>query len=966
MGNEYQRPIGLTIHLEKYGLNKFDRYSWCNNTRILGHYDTLKIETIYKWFEFSPKVDWNLSRPRTEPLIVSRYPIKLLFPEQSVMRIPKLEYEGWERPEDLLSDNPYITVVLVKLTDGFKGSEFKDLFCRFTTAVIKNAEKTGLDLSEVNCGIFPSLGYSDFCILCAGKKWRPSLDLIENLHAMLDDDGTPILSTDYMITALHGLPSEKSMDAQLSVRLNLSPGYTAQTLAKLVPAGVEVYRTSGGSDCALFSKTYKASSDLINFLLQGNSGASNFIIDMASALLLRVKKESGDIKELILSDKMRNCEKTKQKILDEVIAPFLQAVSDYENMLTSNKRPTRQVNILREIAVTFENIALQNHSAQISAVLKPFFQHFTNSLKLCVTQVKMCDHDLNLIVRMEQEVSIFCDYIVSYLADLSRSDCFFMEREKYNHPSISSSTKLLLAFNRWLNDVTELVQKTTLPENLSEYSFLVTSGGCDQTQNFDAFHFLEPEDKSNDIFERIPNIVQLSEMSIFDFSGTILRTVHECMHNCGERLRNVRVDCLFMFVSQMYATIISRAIFQEERYVLYAETVITKLFQENLNETDMDTIRGRLKSNHAGIEKSLISKISDYILEQLRERKSTEWTEAQILSKNIRDWLIVELAEIFSVYKSEYTADGHESLHFSELAKILYDNIQQANKEYLELCDNICLEFNIPTKVFSFDLERYSIIAPTDVDKFDSERTNDRTVNRLVQVVLSHLTMSGDIFGHVAFLFDSKPEGQIQRFPYATLAEQNIWDVLQVCVDVFSETFADMVACMTLGAEFEDYILMHIFEDWDLAESLDTCSFANQMRIPAVLELCFSNSLTDESGHKVVTQEAKTRVKKAVDCLIAHGMPSDRLVLTDMWKRINQLLTEWENNKEIGECLLIYLRACHDIYAEPDIMRQFVAIRSTYNKIKLRKIDADSDEYRGKINQMVNLFTEWGGGCDNA
>ncbi len=962
MENGHQRPIGLTIQLKKYGLDKFINSNRLNDKRILGHYDTLEIQTISKWFDFSPKVDWNLDVPRNEPLIISRYPIKLLFPGKSELdRLSGFNFTGWEDSEKLLFTNPCITAVLVKLTDGFKRNHAKDLLYRFASAVIAITNRSSFNLNDINCGVFPSLGYSDFCVLCAGTNWRSSLNLIESLHAMRDTDGTPIVSTDYMITAFHSAPGVDPQclyaDVQLSVRLNLNPGCTAQTLAGLVPTGVEVYRTSGGSDCALIAKTPAANTSLIDFLLQNNDKAASCIIDMASALQLRVDNDNWSKALPQLSDVMDQIHQAKRKVLDETMLHYSFAISEYEKMLIANKRPVRQVNVLREIAVSFENIALQNHSAQITNILNGLFKHFTHSLKICIEQVNNCNHDLNIIGNMEQEIRIFCEYIVSYLADLSRSDCFFMERERYNHPSISSSTKLLLAYNKWLNEYTELVQKSTLPNSSSEYSFLVTSGGCDQTRNFDAFHFMEPRFSNGDLFERTPNIVQMSEMSIFDFSGTILRTFHECMHNCGKRLRIQRVEYFFKFASLLYATIIARAIFQRDRHITYAYTVITKLCQDDLDKTVAKNIRSKLYANHDELERGLINSINEYLLGQLESRKPSDWTEVDALSRNLRDWMVVELADIFSVYQSRYSADGHESLHFSDFAKKLYDLAQQTNKKYLDLCNKLCLEFNISTKVFAFDLERYSLIAPNDIDIFDSERMNDSTANRMVQVILSQLTMSGDVSGYISCLSDT--DEPVQRFPYISLGERNIWDVLQISVDIFSEAFADMAACKTLGVEFEDYILMHTFEDWDLAEVFETDSFSNQFRIPSILILCFPECLDMEKEGFAVSHSAKTRVEKAVNCLIAHGMPEDRLDLTDLWKRVNCLLCAWAKNKEIGEWLLTYLKACMNIYEDIDVVQHFEKIRSTYCQIKLRKIDPNADDYREQINQMVKTLTEW-------
>lgn len=968
MANDMQPPIGLTIKLKKYGLDKFEKGNSQNQELILGHYDTLEIKKITKWFEFSPTVEWNPDCSSTEPLIVSRYPIKLLFPDRSeIAKLPGLCYSKWEEPDKLLSSKPCITAVLIKITDCFKKIVNNDLLHTFAEKVIAMSKDEGIDLVEQNCSIFSSLGYSDFCLLCAGDNWRSALNLIEHLHSMTDEDGTPVLSTDYMITSLYKISNidynNLYKDIQLSVRINLYPGCTAQMLASMVPSGVEVYRTSGGSDCALIAKTPHENATLVDFLLQSNSAVKNFIIDMASSLQLRVTNSVAVISSPLCSAIMKQYQAEKRKNLDEMVQLFSKIISEYQKMLIEHKRPIRQVNILREILESYENIAVQNHTVQIASILDNLFRHFAFSLKLCIEQVQKSNHDLVLIGVMEQEVSVFCEYIVSFLADLSRSDCFFMERERYNHPSIGSSTSLLLAYNTWLNKYTSLVQNCTLPGSRSEYSFLVTSGGCDQTRNFDAFHFLEPQLADNDIFECLPNIVQLSEMSIFDFSGTILRTCHECMHNCGDRMRSERVDYFFHFISLFYATVIAKALFQRDRHVRFAYTVITKLCQNNdLDEKVKNEIRDKLHANHNILENRLIYIIDGYLMATLQERKPCKWTELDSMSNNLIDWLVIELSDIFSGYCSLDNDDGHESLHFSDFAKKLYDSVQQITKEYLDLCEHLCSEYNISTKIFSLDLERYSLIAPDNIDKFDGERTNDRTVNRIVQVVLSNLTMSGEISGYISCLLDSKKDHQFRRFPYSSLGNNNVWDILQASKDIFSESFADMAACKTLDATFEDYILMHTFEDWDLAEALDSESFSNQIRIPAVIKLCFPECLDTENDMLIVSQDAKKRVEEAVNRLIAHGMPENRLDLSDLWSRINSLLKEWKKQEDLGNILVSYLKKCMSIYETDEIKQRFEKIRTAYCKIKLHAINPDEDGYREKINQMVRTLT----GCENA
>lgn len=85
---------------------------------------------------------------------------------------------------------------------------------------------------------------------------------------------------------------------------------------------------------------------------------------------------------------------------------------------------------------------------------------------------------------MEEHIGLFSGVVSSFLEDLSRSDRFYMEREKYNHTSVSSATGLLIAYNRWLNEFTGAVRDATQKENHCDYVFLVTCGGRDQTETF--------------------------------------------------------------------------------------------------------------------------------------------------------------------------------------------------------------------------------------------------------------------------------------------------------------------------------------------------------------------------------------------------------------------------------------------------------------------------------------------------
>ena len=146
---------------------------------------------------------------------------------------------------------------------------------------------------------------------------------------------------------------------------------------------------------------------------------------------------------------------------------------------------------MRELAAIVQNICLQPHAGALRSLLRDLMINFSQCVEKCAGYLERengPDPD-----EMEEHIGLFSGVVSSFLEDLSRSDCFYMEREKYNHTSVSSATGLLIAYNRWLNEFTDAVRNATQKESRCDYAFLVTCGGRDQTQTLDAFYFLEPE-----------------------------------------------------------------------------------------------------------------------------------------------------------------------------------------------------------------------------------------------------------------------------------------------------------------------------------------------------------------------------------------------------------------------------------------------------------------------------------------
>ena len=285
-------------------------------------------------------------------------------------------------------------------------------------------------------------------------------------------------------------------------------------------------------------------------------------------------------------------------------------------------------------------------------------------------------------------VNNFSGIVGDFLTDLTRSDCFFMEREKYNHASVSSATSLLIAYNQWLNRFTHTVGQVTESQNRSRYTFLVTSGGRDQTQTIEAFYFLDPElEENGQLFEQSPLVTQMSEMSLFDFSGTILRATHECMHFSGIRRRKERVGYLLAFISRLFSQLLANVLLSEERVYKYVENIFCSL---NADQKVLDKAR----DTYEACWEMMVKEIAEKLEMLLKTPELMEWNEFQCLSKNVQDWAYSRLMYIFSGQTIREHTNGPYKFHMNRFAEDLYKLTQTIQKTYFERCDQLCREHN--------------------------------------------------------------------------------------------------------------------------------------------------------------------------------------------------------------------------------------------------------------------------------
>lgn len=965
---ESKEPCGLIIRLEKDAL-------WAKrigDDPVLGYFDHIKFQQINNWLDFSPRTTAVELHDKGDKLfedaingsLLSMYPIKLLFPEQPVMdelnREVGLNYAKWRGDIfELLEQNPCLTVLLVNLTDEFKGELPRDLcgeqLRRFADVIRQGlflfsdseAEKPSPYNSDwarnANFCIMPSLGYSDYCIMLAEEDWHFAPALIEFLHRAVytrpgSHETVPILSTDYVIPAYHTTERATQSRAhqwgiQLSMRIHLRPGTAMTDLKRAAGDGIEVYQLSGSSDCVLESRSESAFNRLLNVAA---SGCWNYTNSAAGKIrTLVVSTEASFLRPVSDIEPPRQGQTAEIKPSDQIkaqIKALRTVLQSYWVLLRNENCHMRQFNSMWNRVTAIENICKGPHNRSLQEIMGPWLDAFTDCLKRCVEQAaalaEQDQRDEDTLRRwleyVDGTLDTFIEEAGSLLADLSRSDCFFMESERYNHASVSSATSLLIAYNRWQNKFVEDVLAED-PDNLCQYAFLVRSGGCDSTTTNNIFYSLEPEiieKPGREILkESMPLVTQMSEMSLFDCGGTVLRMTHECMHYCGERQRRDRVEFIIRFTARYFGDHLAHILFNEESY----PRCIIEDLREKYQLDDEDVFKAITEAWKCGLEE-LRARIAGWLEDKLkrcyRKECASRWHEQDYMSDSLREWMLKRLTLIFRPYRLNR---GEHDYPYSKLVKFLRGEQRVVLRKFYDTCDAEIRKKKAEIVCLARDRQL--------VDIYLRNGEDDGTLTHAIMWALNQLLMD-PVY---------RVEKQDAREGFQG---KGLFNALGMVVfDCFSECFADVEACRRLNVSLVDYLLGFVFEDWNVSNAMPLDA-PYLFRIPAVLRVCFKNEL-DESG-AALRPETEDSLRAAVECLVRCGMSERRKNAEQLIAQTNALLKLYQPLSWIAQPLEDYMRKCDQYYHEhphPNMQKYQDAFQ------RIRLLDS------GNTGNVTRLFT---------
>lgn len=938
---------------------------------VLGYFDYVEFQQIHHWLQFSPRTTAVGFQNGTEGNPLSMYPIKLIFPKASVVNHLEesvgLSYTSWMgNLSELLMQYPCVTILLVNLTDEFKGKIPRDP-CGAQLERLARTIQEGQFLlpgekepaafnpamaKDAHLCIMPSLGYSDYCILLAEKTWSFASALVEFLHrAAYAESGSreavPLLSTDYVIPAYRAIGGRVRDDVsqpelQLSIRIHLRPGKSMLDLMREAGEDVEVYQLSGSSDYVLVSKDEGAFRRLLDTAVTDCRSSGEAI----PIRTLVVSTEATLLRPIRMLDTLSRGEVSKIEPSDQVgtqIGQLRKILQNYWTLLDRKNRHMRQFNSIWERVTSIESICKEPHNKTLQEIMASWLDAFADCLDRCVGQIAHFDK-----TGADQDtVQWWMDYVDdvldafgreagSLLADLSRSDCFSMEGERYNHASVSSATSLLIAYNRWQNDFVNAVLSED-PDNRCKYVFLVRSGGCDSTTTNNIFYSLKPEletisgSRREVLVESMPLITQMSEMSLFDCGGTVLRMTHECMHYCGERLRRPRLTHIIDFAARCFATEIARFLFSPEGYPEHILAELKSKFlpdDANLPNADLSNAVFQVWEN---CSERLRRAIAAWLADNLSPCNNTErrdWTEQNYMSEDLRQWMIDKLIVLFSPYRC--SADIR-SFGYSAFAEFLYEVQTKTVREFYKGCDAVVRSYCKELTYLSLDCRRLE------------GAVKDTPLRQSIIWVLNQLFMDP--------IYETGTSWALQK--------KGLIDILEkVVFDCFSECYADIEACMRLEAELPDYLLGFVFEEWDI-ESAIPMDAPFSFRIPAVLRVCFGGQL--ERHGTALKTEAEDALKSAVHCLAGYGMPETRQNAEQLISRINELLDVDQVQEWIAEPLERYLQECREDYRKqphPNMEKYQAAFR----QIRLLAGGGDSGNVAKLFTNLITIGEVSGNG----
>ena len=494
------------------------------------------------------------------------------------------------------------SVLLINCSDEKlkRTSKHKKLFEEILGVVVDSFNKLGL--SKLKIGIFLSLGYSEFAVLFSGNS-------VQDINRLIDEIRLRILgecaSSTYTILGFDEMLidsdiADETIDA--TIDFSMASGETLEesdflqfyvynlTNKEFVPkkkwgeldemewkqlrdkaqklSYADPVMLMGAIDwrwelkgCKLdqFLHAYKGNTEYEGKLKSfGNN--SNLFKAVHTKLQLKRSRTSSDDSENLTQEKIPNVDRKFEQA-------YCMFETLYTQLIATYFVHRRSLYAMQGIKYLYDKVVSSSYGGDVRKLIEPFFHDFLDIMNGCMGLLLNSDKKTEkeremflmrtkgLDTFLREYIQRFRDFFEPYLFAIYRSDHAFFEGQSLVHPSIGSAAKLLFCYNKvlysWEEKYCEWESKEieSDPEFLSaniNFTYLVTSGGVDSTNNWDMFDYISDSLSSagNTRTVRVsrPLVVMMSEAGLYNIEGTLFKLAHEFFHKRGKRMREQRAQ----------------------------------------------------------------------------------------------------------------------------------------------------------------------------------------------------------------------------------------------------------------------------------------------------------------------------------------------------------------------------------------------------------------------------------------
>lgn len=825
------------IYEDTVGYNnfQFDYY-------ILGYYSGLNIFPVNNWFGFAPHGVQEAKSGKDETFFET-YPIKLsCLCEKQKKLSEELGAKYQQINNNIEKRNPLFSVMLLNLTDyGIRqcmSSPNHSALEQFLT-VFKNKEKRFPD-KDIEVAIFPCIGYYDFAIICHSKSFE-HVYALQHLIKKLSDDGKPYIGNLHIIHGINlkypNLGREPFKDQKITLRFTLRPGISFIDLKDCLKGEFpkltgELVGTHGRSDsillCTLTIKEFVVLLNKFGQLQQKDNKLKKYITTFRASI--RYNSEDLQITSEEVEHNIIEDSKAKDAIedLQKKYSNILPQLSKLNSDLFIHERAVHALIHTTEICYSLLSLP---YSLEMREIVRPVFESMLRNL----------DSNISLIYNYKVEndnesVQEYIYYLLEfienyrlsvgqYVIDLLHCDRFFLEGLTLLHPSVGSATKLLFAYNRVLNYASKkLTVCTSAPMEPKCYSFLVTSGGCDITYANILNNYIPISEDGEHYKEDRIIVLKISERSLFDISGTLFRIMHECMHFCGNRLRQFRAESIHKTFCRFFTV-----------YFLGISMAYEKL------EPIEVTTNVKIQNACANLRKDIISQFAAQLDKKLEEAFAFDFDDLELYGNILVDKLKMH-------YTSQIMPKADE---ISKCTEILYNARSKARYDLIVDIDEMCTKENIHSRAGLYMSENRAYLNNCLCEGEDADNSKKFINRRFLKSCLDFQRVVSGIENNGFNVEDRHLQEHLDVLP-------TVSELLNEIFEGFSESFCDIMACTLLNLPLEDYLLAFIFEQWDVEIALPCDYMGHILRIGAVLHIKYHSALNEQG---VLSNEAKQKIK---------------------------------------------------------------------------------------------------------